>query len=150
MPAVESTPEMAEGIYHTMAKRLMVVRRRLRLPLTLADKLLLGHVEDAETQALKPGRSYLSLRPDRVILQDVLGQSAFLQFMQTGRDTVAVPVSVHCDHLIEARSGATSDLQASLAENGEVYDFLRSAAARYGAGFWGPGAGIIHQVVLEQ
>jgi aconitate hydratase len=150
MTEVESTPEMAERLYQRMAARLAVVRSRLRAPLTLADKLLLGHLEDPAGQELKSGQSYLSLHADRVVLQDVLGQSAFLQFMQTGRNAVAVPVSVHCDHLIQARSGAQGDLQASVAENGEIYDFLQSAAARYGAGFWGPGAGIIHQVVLEE
>ena len=149
MPTVESTPEMAERIYTDMQRRLAVVRRRVGRPLTLADKILLGHLDDPEGQALEPGASYLMLRPDRVVLQDVLGQSAFLQFMQTGRDRVAVPTSVHCDHLIVARESAAPDLRDSLAENGEIYGFLRSAAARYGAGFWGPGAGIIHQVVLE-
>ena len=150
MAAVESTPEMAESLYQRMAARLAIVRSRLRAPLTLADKLLLGHLEDPAGQELAAGQSYLRLHADRVVLQDVLGQSAFLQFMQTRRASVAVPVSVHCDHLIQARTKARDDLQASIAENGEIYDFLRSAAARYGAGFWGPGAGIIHQVVLEE
>src|SRR5262249_60301096 len=86
---------------------------------------------------------------DRVVLQDVLGQTAMLQFMQTRRDSVAVPTTVHCDHLIQARVEGEADLRASLDENQEVYGFLRSAAAKYGVGFWGPGAGIIHQVVLE-
>ena len=85
-----------------------------------------------------------------MVLQDVLGQTAFLQFMQTGRDSVAIPVSVHCDHLIRAHAGARRDLQTSFAENEEIYAFLKSAAERYAAGFWAPGAGIIHQVVLEQ
>jgi len=149
MPDVESTPAMAAGVYGTMARNLAIVRRRLARPLTLADKVLLGHLDDPEHQALEPGRSYLSLRPDRVVFQDVLGQSGMLQFMQTRRDRVAVPTTIHCDHLIQARVEGAADLRASLAENGEVYDFLQSAAARYGAGFWGPGAGIIHQVVLE-
>jgi aconitate hydratase len=118
--------------------------------LTLADKVLLGHLDDPKNQELVPGRSYLHLRPDRVILQDVLGQTAMLQFMQTRRARVAVPTTIHCDHLIQARAEGGADLRASLEENKEVYDFLRSAAARYGAGFWEPGAGIIHQVVLEQ
>src|SRR4029077_7904773 len=98
----------------------------------------------------EPGKSYLMLRPDRVVLQDVLGQTAMLQFMQTRRQHVAVATTIHCDHLIQARVEGSADLRESLAENQEVYDFLRSAAAKYGAGFWGPGAGIIHQVVLEQ
>ncbi len=98
---------------------------------------------------MEPGRSYLSLRPDRVVFQDVLGQSGMLQFMQTKRDRVVVPTTIHCDHLIQARTDGEADLRASLDENREVYDFLRSAAAKFGCGFWEPGAGIIHQVVLE-
>jgi aconitate hydratase len=149
MDTTESTPSMVARVYETMTRNLEVVRRRSPKPLTLADKLLLGHLDDPASQALEPGRSYLALRPDRVVFQDVLGQSGLLQFMQTGRERVAVPTSVHCDHLIQARSEGAADLRASIAENGEVYGFLRAAAAKYGAGFWGPGAGIIHQVVLE-
>ncbi len=147
---IESTADMAAAVYRTMARNLEIVRRRLGRPLTLADKVLLGHLHDPEHQEMKPGESYLLLRPDRVVLQDVLGQTAMLQFRQTGRDTVAVPTTIHCDHLIQARVEGAADLRESIAENQEVYDFLRSASARYGAGFWGPGAGIIHQVVLEQ
>src|SRR5215831_5310012 len=150
MVAIESTPEMAAAVYATMARNLAVVRRRLGRPLTLADKVLLGHLDDPEHQELEPGRSYLLVRPDRVVFQDVLGQTGLLQFMQTRREKVAVPATIHCDHLIQARVEGASDLRESLAENKEVYDFLRSAAAKYGLGFWGPGAGIIHQVVLEQ
>jgi len=150
MVAIESTPEMASAVYATMARNLAVVRRRLGKPLTLADKILLGHLDDPEHQELEPGKSYLLVRPDRVVFQDVLGQTGLLQFMQTRREKVAVPATVHCDHLIQARVEGGSDLRESLAENKEVYDFLRSAAAKYGLGFWGPGAGIIHQVVLEQ
>jgi aconitate hydratase len=149
MVSIESTPEMVSKAYETMERNLEIVRRRLGRPLTLADKVLLGHLDDPENQEMKPGESYLFLRPDRVILQDVLGQTGMLQFMQTRRDKVAVPTTIHCDHLIQARVEGVSDLRESLAENGEVYDFLRSAAAKYGAGFWGPGAGIIHQVALE-
>tara|TARA_Y100000758_G_scaffold247808_1_gene183841 strand:- start:91 stop:2259 length:2169 start_codon:yes stop_codon:yes gene_type:complete len=116
----------------------------------LADKLVLSHLDDPENQELEAGKSYLLARPDRVILQDVLGQTAMLVFMQTRRASTAVPTSVHCDHLIQARVGASSDLNESVSENGEVYDFLRSAAAKFGVGFWGPGAGILHQVNLEQ
>src|SRR5229473_8541068 len=150
MVTIESTPAMAAKVYETMERNLVVVRRRLGHALTLADKVLLGHLDDPEHQEMEPGRSYLFLRPDRVVLQDVLGQTAMLQFRQTLRQTVAVPTTIHCDHLIQARVEGARDLQESLAENQEVYDFLRSAAAKYGAGFWGPGAGIIHQVVLEQ
>jgi aconitate hydratase len=149
MVTIESTPELAATVYETMARNLAPVRRRLGRPLTLADKVLLGHLDDPGHQELEPGKSYLFLRPDRVVLQDVLGQTAMLQFMQTRREKVAVPTTVHCDHLIQARVEGGADLQASLDENQEVYGFLRSAAARYGVGFWGPGAGIIHQVVLE-
>ena len=149
MVTIESTPAMAAKVYETMERNLAIARRRRGQPLTLADKVLLGHLADPEGQEMEPGKSYLLLRPDRVVLQDVLGQSGMLQFMQTQRDHVAVPTTIHCDHLIQARVEGESDLRASLAENTEVYDFLRSAAARYGAGFWEPGAGIIHQVVLE-
>jgi aconitate hydratase len=150
MVTIESTPDMTAKVYETMERNLAIVRRRLARPLTLADKVLLGHLDDPEHQAMQPGKSYLMLRPDRVVLQDVLGQTAMLQFMQTRRQRVAVPTTIHCDHLIQARAEGQADLRESLAENQEVYEFLKSAAAKYGAGFWGPGAGIIHQVVLEQ
>src|SRR5262245_44687924 len=149
MVTIESTPAMAAKVYETMERNLQVVRRRQGKPLTLADKVLLGHLDDPENQELEPGKSYLLLRPDRVVFQDVLGQTGMLQFMQTRRAQVAVPTTIHCDHLIQARVEGQADLRASLEENQEVYDFLRSAAAKFGAGFWGPGAGIIHQVVLE-
>jgi aconitate hydratase len=150
MVTIESTAEAAAKMYETMERNLAIVRRRLGRPLTLADKVLLGHLDDPEHQDMEPGKSYLMLRPDRVVLQDVLGQTAMLQFMQTRRQAVAVATTIHCDHLIQARVEGGADLRDSLAENQEVYEFLRSAAAKYGAGFWGPGAGIIHQVVLEQ
>ncbi|MCF3631250.1 aconitate hydratase [Thalassospiraceae bacterium LMO-SO8] len=148
-PAIDLTPEAAERVYRTTELNLAAVRRRLDRPLTLAEKIVLGHLDDPETQALEPGTSFLNLRPDRVVFQDVLGQSAMLQFMQTGRERVAVAATIHCDHLIEARNEAGRDLSESLNENEEVYGFLKSAAARFGLGFWAPGAGIIHQVVLE-
>src|SRR6201981_3266789 len=103
MVAIESTPEMAGAVYATMARNLAVVRRRLGRPLTLADKILLGHLDDPEHQELERGKSYLPPRPDRVVFQDVLGQTGLLQFMQTRRDKVAVPATIHCDHLIQAR-----------------------------------------------
>jgi aconitate hydratase len=146
---IESTSAMATKVFDTLRRNLEVVRKRLARPLLLSEKILLGHLDDPQGQELESGRSYLLVRPDRVVLQDVLGQSAVLQFMQTGRERIAVPTTIHCDHLIRARNGAASDLAESLAENQEVFDFLRTAAARYGAGFWQPGAGIIHQVVLE-
>jgi aconitate hydratase len=149
MVEVETTPGMAARIYQTMQRNLAVVRRRTGRPLTLADKVLLGHLDDPESQEIEPGRSYLSLRPDRVVFQDVLGQSGMLQFMQRQRQRVAVPTTIHCDHLIQARTGAAADLLAAREESREVFDFLRTAAAKYGCGFWEPGAGIVHQVVLE-
>src|ERR1700738_5053375 len=149
MVAIESTPEMAAAVYAMMARNLAVVRRRLGKPLTLADKILLGHLDDPEHQEIEPGKCYLQLHPSRSVIKDVLGQTGLLQFMQTRREKVAVPATIHCDHLIQARVEGASDLRESLAGNKEVYDFLRSAAAKYGLGFWGPGAGIIPQVVLE-
>ena len=146
---LSSSPLMVSNTYKTMRKNLAVVREKLGRALTLADKALLGHLIDPANQEMIPGQSYLKVRPDRVILQDVLGQSGMLQFMQTGRDKVALPTTIHCDHLIEARREGVSDLRESKEENEEVYNFLKSVAARYGAGFWGPGAGIIHQVNLE-
>ena len=150
MVATESTPEFVSGVYATMKRNLEVVRRRVDGPIGLGDKLLLSHLDDPSGQELIPGSSYLLARPDRVILQDVLGQTAMLQFMQTRMATTAVPTTVHCDHLIQARVEGVADLRESLSENNEVYDFLRSASAKYGVGFWGPGAGIIHQVCLEE
>jgi aconitate hydratase len=149
MVTIESIPQFVSNVYEGMERNVKVVREKLGRPLTLADKVLLSHLDDPANQEMTSGQSYLLLRPDRVILQDVLGQTAMLQFMQTRRDSVAVPTTIHCDHLIQARVEGRSDLRESLEENKEVYDFLRSAAAKYGAGFWGPGAGIIHQVVLE-
>jgi aconitate hydratase len=149
MAEIDATPEMAARIYATMARNLAVIRRRTSKPLTLADKILLGHLDEPETQELEPGASQLSLRPDRVVFQDVLGQSGMLQFMQTRRARVAVPTTIHCDHLIQARTGADADLLAARDESREVFDFLRTASAKFGCGFWEPGAGIVHQVVLE-
>ena len=150
MAQVESTPAMVAATYDRMATTLAAVRRRQGRPLTLADKVLLGHLDDPAHGEWKPGESYLALRPDRVALQDVLGQTVMLQFMQTRKTRTAVPTSVHCDHLIQARVEGSLDLVESMEENHEVYGFLRLAAAKFGVGFWGPGAGIIHQVVLEQ
>lgn len=141
--------EALARLYAAMADKLAIVRRRLGHPLTLSESVLLGHLTDPLTQPLVPGKSYLALGVDRVMFQDVLGQTGMLQFMQTGRERVAVPASIHCDHLIQARVEGRADLKASVDENNEVYAFLRSAAAKYGLGFWEPGAGIIHQVVLE-
>jgi aconitate hydratase len=149
MIQIETTLDAAARLYAAMADKIAIIRHRSDKALTLADKVLLGHLDDPETQEIEPGRSHLSLRPDRVVFQDVLGQSAMLQFMQTRRDRVAVPTTIHCDHLIQARTGAATDLLAACDESREVFEFLRTAAARYGCGFWEPGAGIVHQVVLE-
>ena len=111
---------MTHPSYSAMQRTLDVVRRRLARPLTLSEKVLFGHLDDPERQELEVGHSALSLRPDRVVFQDVLGQSGLLQFMLTGRDRVAVPTTIHCDHLIEARTEGLGDLRASLAENREV------------------------------
>ncbi len=149
MIAIEPTREVVSKVYQDLDKNLQVVRANSGRPLGLAEKILLSHLDDPNTTGLVRGQTYVQLRPDRVILQDVLGQTAMLQFMQTRRSTTAVPTSVHCDHLIQARVEGSADLRESLAENDEVYNFLRTASAKYGVGFWGPGAGIIHQVAFE-
>ena len=149
MVTIELTPDVVNRTYSDMERNLKTVRRNLDRPLGLAEKVLLSHLHDPANQDLAPGRSYLILRPDRVVLQDVLGQTVMLQFMQTGQQGAVVPATIHCDHLIQARTEGRSDLSESLAENDEVFRFLQSAAAKYGVGFWGPGAGIIHQVTLE-
>ncbi|MYC35277.1 MAG: aconitate hydratase [Chloroflexi bacterium] len=150
MSNVDSTPEFVRETYRKMDEKLAQVRARLNRPLTLSEKLLLSHLDDVAEADLRPGDSYIDLRPDRVAHQDVTGQMAILQFMQSGRDRVAVPTTVHCDHLIQARVGASSDLQDALNESNEVYQFLESASRRFGMGFWKPGSGIVHQVVLEK
>ncbi len=150
MPVIETTPQLVENTYATMKERLEVIRRRLARPLSYAEKVLLGHLDNPEGQSLEPGEAYLLLRPDRIAMQDATAQMALLQFMQAGRDETAVPTTVHCDHLIEAYKGSNADLGTARTTNSEVYDFLRSCSSRYGIGFWGPGAGIIHQVVLEK
>ncbi len=147
--AIETTPAMVQGVYAKSRERLAVVRRRLGRPLTLAEKVVFGHLDDPAGQDLTRGASMLALRPDRVAMQDATAQMAILQFMQARIPRTAVPTTVHCDHLIRAWKGAAADRQVAEEENREVYDFLRSAAARYGMGFWKPGSGIIHQVILE-
>lgn len=139
----------AARTYETSRRNLEAVRRKLRRPLSLAEKVLLGHLDDPAGQELAPGRATLRLRVDRVAMQDATAQMAILQFAQARLPRVAVPSTVHCDHLIQARSGAAADLREALEANREVYDFLSSASMKYGIGFWKPGAGIIHQVVLE-
>lgn len=147
--SVETQREGVEQTYSNMSDRLRQVRARLNRPLTLAEKLLLGHLDDPARQELEPGESYLSLRPDRLAMQDATAQMALLQFMLAGRERVAVPATVHCDHLLRAYRGSGPDTETARRENSEVYEFLKSVSGRYGIGFWGPGSGIIHQVVLE-
>ena len=146
---VASSAEFVRNAYKKIDENLKIVRRRLNRPLTYAEKVLLGHLADAENAELLSGESFINLKPDRVALQDVTGQMTILQFMQANRSNAAVPTTVHCDHLIQAFAGAGKDTDEAVIQNKEVYDFLRSAANKYGLGFWGPGSGIIHQVVLE-
>src|SRR6266850_5307292 len=149
MPAIETTPAQVARVYETLARNVAAVRKRLNRPLTYAEKIFLGHLADPAAEELAPGSSYVGLRPDRVAMQDATAQMALLQFILAGRNETAVPTTVHCDHLIQAHVGAAADMRTARDVNAEVYEFLRSASARYGIGFWGPGAGIIHQVVLE-
>ncbi len=146
---IETTPEMVEKVYKTTAQRLEVVRKRLNRPLTLAEKILFGHLDNPQEQELVRGQSFLLLRPDRVAMQDATAQMALLQFMLAGKDEAAVPSTVHCDHLIRAQFGKEKDMGTAQKENEEVYNFLATASSRYNIGFWKPGAGIIHQVILE-
>ncbi|MDP9071946.1 MAG: aconitase family protein, partial [Actinomycetota bacterium] len=151
MPVTPSTPiELIDDVYARLPSRVEVGRRRLGRGLTLAEKILFNHLTHAEGQELERGRSYAQLCPDRVAMQDATAQMALLQFMTAGLPRVAVPTSVHCDHLIQARVDGRTDLQVAEQTNQEVYDFLRTASRKYGIGFWRPGSGIIHQVVLEQ
>ncbi len=147
--AVETTSALVSQVYQTTRKNLEVVRRRLNRPLTLAEKIVYGHLESPQTQEMDRGKSFLQLHPDRVAMQDATAQMAILQFMLAGKDSAAVPSTVHCDHLIRAQRGVDDDMKTALKENKEVFDFLQSASSRYNLGFWKPGAGIIHQVILE-
>ncbi len=149
MSQIESSPEMVAGVYTKMRERLQVVRDRLNQPLTLAEKIFLGHLDNAAGQDIERGKAYLNLRPDRVAMQDATAQMALLQFMLADKDEAAVPSTVHCDHLLRGHLGAENDLAVALDENAEVYNFLQSVSSRYGLGFWKPGSGIIHQIVLE-
>lgn len=142
--------EMIRNVYKTFAAKVDRAREVKRTPLTLAEKILYAHLYDAaDAKAFVRGTDYVNFRPDRVAMQDATAQMALLQFMNAGRDRSAVPASVHCDHLIQADRGAAADLATANETNREVYDFLKSVANRYGIGFWRAGAGIIHQVVLE-
>ncbi|XP_013100200.1 probable aconitate hydratase, mitochondrial [Stomoxys calcitrans] len=135
--------------YDKLSKTLDVVKGRLNRPLTLSEKILYSHLDDPKNQDIERGTSYLRLRPDRVAMQDATAQMALLQFISSGLKKVAVPSTVHCDHLIEAQIGGVKDLARAKDLNKEVYDFLASTCAKYGLGFWKPGSGIIHQIILE-
>ncbi|KAI9492144.1 aconitate hydratase [Zychaea mexicana] len=135
--------------YQRIEDNLQIVRRRLNRPLTLSEKVVYGHLDDAENQDIVRGQSYLKLRPDRVACQDATAQMALLQFMSAGLPSVAVPTTVHCDHLIQAQKSGVPDLARAIDINKEVYDFLATASAKYDIGFWKPGSGIIHQIILE-
>src|SRR5438105_3628567 len=137
------------SLYASMPDRLARARKLFGRPLALTEKILVAHAHDFESQQWERGKAILKLRVDRVALQDVTGQMAIFQFMMSGRKRVAVPSTIHCDHLIRAESGAAEDLTRAVNESAEVYNFIRSAARKYGLGFWRPGSGIIHQVVLE-
>jgi aconitate hydratase len=146
-----TTPaSLVEQVYGRYPDRVETARRRLGRPLTFAEKVLFAHADDAQTIGTNRGADYADYRPDRVAMQDATAQMALLQFMTAGLPQVAVPSTVHCDHLIQARVGADVDLRSALDVNSEVYEFLRTVSAKYGIGFWKPGSGIIHQVVLEQ
>lgn len=142
--------EMIRSVYASMAQRIEAANKITQRPLTLTEKILYSHLDQGlATEAHKRGQSYVDFKPDRVAMQDATAQMALLQFMMAGKDRVSVPSTVHCDHLIQAKSGAKEDLERAIDTNREVFDFLASVSNKYGIGFWKPGAGIIHQVVLE-
>ena len=141
--------EMIEKVYANLDAKVNAARKIVNKPLTLTEKILYAHLWESASEAYSRGKSYVDFAPDRVAMQDATAQMALLQFMQAGRPKVAVPSTAHCDHLIQAKDGATTDLATANTQNKEVYDFLASVSNKYGIGFWKPGAGIIHQVVLE-
>ena len=142
--------QMIKKVYQNFESRVNAARTVVGNPLTLTEKILYAHLWDEKTNiAFKRGHDYVDFAPDRVAMQDATAQMALLQFMQAGRPKVAVPSTVHCDHLITAKDGADIDLPHARSESKEVFDFLSSVSNKYGIGFWKPGAGIIHQVVLE-
>jgi len=141
---------MIKKVYNQMAERVDAAREVVGKPLTLSEKILYSHLWDGNpTKAFVRGKDYVDFAPDRIALQDATAQMALLQFMQAGKKKVAVPTTTHCDHLIQAKNGASIDLQTALNTSNEVFNFLESVSNKYGLGFWKPGAGIIHQVVLE-
>ncbi len=146
----KETIELATGMYRSLEAKVKDIRARFGKPLTLAEKIVFSHMAEWPKDLPVRGKTHLKLLPDRVAMQDATAQMALLQYMVTERPTVAVPSSIHCDHLIQAKVGSEKDLLRACDENQEVYEFLRSAAQKYGIDFWKPGSGIIHQVVLEQ
>jgi len=141
--------DLIKKVYDELPGKIAVARNLLKRPMTLAEKILYAHTYTPATRTFERGKDYVDFAPDRVAMQDATAQMALLQFDTCGRERVAVPSTVHCDHLIQAKVGATEDLNAAIDTNREVYDFLSSISNKYGIGFWKPGAGIIHQVVLE-
>jgi len=141
--------DLIKKVYEEMPGKIAAARKLLGKPLTLSEKILYSHLTNPATKAYARGKDYVDFAPDRVAMQDATAQMALLQFMTAGRSKVAVPSTVHCDHLIQAKVGAKRDLELAIETNREVYDFLSSISDKYGIGFWKPGAGIIHQVVLE-
>ena len=147
---IDTTVEMVQNVYSKLEKNVLVFKKTLNRDLTLSEKIFAGHLEEKFlSKILAEGTEYVFLRPDRVALQDVTGQMVMLQFMQAELKSVVLPTTIHCDHLIQARTEGKSDTKLAIFENNEVYKFLESSASKFGAGFWKPGAGIIHQVVLE-
>ena len=146
---IDSTPELVSAVYSKLKENIVKFRNVTGQPLTLTEKILSGHLNEMTEKNFNGGKDYVFLKPDRVALQDVTGQMVMLQFMQAGLKQTALPTTVHCDHLIRAEVQGDVDMKVSLDENSEVFKFLQSSAAKYGCGFWKPGAGIIHQVVLE-
>ena len=141
---------MIRNIYRSLPERIKQAREVTGKPLTLTEKILYAHLDpEMPLKSFAKGVDYVDFRPDRVAMQDATAQMALLQFMSAGKKRVAVPSTVHCDHLIQAKVGASEDLKTAFDTNREVYDFLSSVSNKYGIGFWKPGAGIIHQVILE-
>ena len=142
--------DMLRSFYSNFPKRVDAARKHVGRPLTLAEKILYAHLyNESDIRPFRRGEDYVNFRPDRVAMQDATAQMALLQFMNAGKSESAVPATVHCDHLIQANMGAKTDIATATQSNSEVYDFLKSVSDKYGIGFWKPGAGIIHQVVLE-
>jgi len=141
--------DMIKEVYAQLSEKVDVARKLTNKPLTLSEKILYAHLWDNSDKAFTRGEDYVDFAPDRIACQDATAQMALLQFMQAGKSKVAVPTTVHCDHLIQAKVGADKDLQSALNNSNEVFNFLESVSNKYGIGFWKPGAGIIHQVVLE-